>query len=215
MKKKAAIILAIFFLGFFGFAGGSSDLEHQKYFSFMNSRVTPRIAESDRSAQVISEEVADKKLLSGFSLKFGWQTSPDPGGFAYAWVGGLAYDLGLSRNVALGLEIIPAYRNYSELDMTMIPFFGFANLKLGLNIFRSVTLFVGAGGGAEAGYTSIKESGKTFSDFKAFFAYHGLAGAEIRFSGFGLIAEFQMVKANDPDVDPDQWRYLVLFGVRF
>lgn len=154
------------------------------------------------------------KLFSGFSLKFGWMNSPDAGGFSYAWLSAIGFDLGLHRNFSLGLEIQPAYRNYSEIDLSIIPLMGFMNAKAGLKLLFA-NLFVGGGVGLEATYSSLKFEGETLTDFDTKLAYHVIAGLEFDLRAVTLIAEYQMTQISDPDIDPNFWRHYLLFGFRF
>lgn len=161
------------------------------------------------------------KIVSGTFLKFGWMTSPDPGGFGNAWLGSFGFDLGLGRNLGLGIEIQPAWRSYEDLGLTSIPVMGFANLKAGLNlgslfpVLRFLNVIGGGGAGAEAVFNSLDFEGRSATEFKTHFAYHFLAAAEIDLGGLRLVAEVQMAKVNDPNVTPASFSHYVLFGIRF
>ncbi len=161
------------------------------------------------------------KIVAGTYLKFGWMTSPDPGGFGKGWLADAGFDLGLGRNVGIGLEIQPAYRSYADLGLTSIPIMGFANLKAGLNLgsllpfLRFLNVVGGGGVGAEAVYNSLKIDGRSGSEFKTRFAFHFLAAAEIDLSALRLVAEYQMVQVRDPAVTPNSFSHYVLFGIRF
>lgn len=79
-------------------------------------------------------EVSGGNLFSGFFIKLGWMASPDAGGLGKSWLSSFGFDLGLSRNFSFGLELQPAYRSYPEIDFTIIPIMGFANVKVGENL---------------------------------------------------------------------------------
>lgn len=161
------------------------------------------------------------KLFSGFFLKFGWMISPDAGGFSYAWLPGLGFDIGLHRNFSLGIELQPAYRNYSEIDFSTIPLMGFVNVRGGISLGRLwhrlsfANLLAGFGAGLEASYSSLKLEGETLTDFDTKFAYHFLFGIEFDLKVLALIVEYQMTQISDPAVDPDFWQHYFLFGFRF
>ncbi len=161
------------------------------------------------------------KIVAGTFLKFGWMTSPDPGGFSNAWLASFGFDLGLGRNVGVGLEIQPAYRSYSDLGLTSIPVMGFANLKAGLNLgsllpfLRFLNVIGGGGVGAEAVFNSLDFEGRSATQFKTHFAFHLLAAAEIDLSFIRLVAEVQMAQVKDPAVTPAYFSHYALFGIRF
>jgi len=161
-------------------------------------------------------------LISGPFLKFGWMTSPKAGGFGNAWLASFGFDKGLGKNIGLGFEIQPAIRNYSEIDLKMIPVMGFVNLKAGLNlgdllpVLKSLNILGGFGLGAEAVFQSIGlEGGETATKFKANFAFHLLGGLEFDLGSLRLIAEYQMAKVSVSSVDNSAFRYFLLFGLRF
>jgi|GEM_PF-1076343 len=162
-----------------------------------------------------------EKIFSGVFLKFGWLRSPDPGSFSNAWLASIGFDLGLGRNVGLGLEIQPATRSYSELDLAIIPVMAFGNLKAGLNLgqflsfLRFLNLYGGVGAGVEVSYTKTTYEDETFMDFKSMFAHHLFFGTEIDLGSIRLIADYQLAKVSDPSVDPDSYRHYLLFGIRF
>jgi len=161
------------------------------------------------------------KIVAGTYLKFGWMTSPDPGGFSNGWLADIGFDLGLGRNIGVGLEFQPAYRSYADLGLTSIPVMGFANLKAGLNLgsllpfLRFLNVVGGGGLGAEAVYNSLKIEGRSGSEFKTRFAFHFLAAAEIDLAALRLVAEYQMAQVKDPAVTPSSFSHYVLFGIRF
>jgi len=152
------------------------------------------------------------KLLSGFSIKAGWQ----PGlPFTETWVGGVGFDFGLSPNIALGLDILPSFFSDSEIQLTVVPVLGLAAVKVGLKILRSVTLFVGAGGGFEASFISGTYSNKTYTHFEAKPALQGLFGVEAALGGTGLFLEGKYLQVIDANVTPNSWQLLLLGGIRF
>jgi hypothetical protein len=186
-----------------------------------------------RPARVETEEVAPSepvyrerygraKIVSGSFLKFGWMTTPDAGGFSNAWLASFGFDMGLGRNVGVGLEIQPAIRSYSDIDLKMIPIMGFVNLKAGLNLGDLLPVLkifnvVGGGGlGAEAVFSSIGvDGGKTITDFKVNFAFHLLGGLELDLGSLRLLAEYQLAQVSDSAVDTSGFRHYLLFGLRF
>jgi hypothetical protein len=161
-------------------------------------------------------------LFSGFSLKIGWMTSPNAGGFGNTWLASVAYDFGIQRNFALGFEIQPSYHSYSDIGLTTIPVLAFVNFKAGFNagdlvkFMRFINLYGGAGAGAETSFNSIKfDDGETVSKFKARFAFHFLFGAEIDLKAVRLVGEYQLMQASDPNVDTTYFRHYILLGLRF
>ena len=165
--------------------------------------------------------VTYEKLFSGFVTKFGWLRSPDPGGMDKGWIVGLNYDIGLSRNFALGIEIMPAYRNYSEIDLQIFPIMGFVNLKAGFNMGDLVkplgfmNPYAGVGAGLDAAYTRISFEGESFTNFSTLMAYHIFLGLQLKLGSIKLIGEYQWVRVSDPNVNPNFWRHYLLFGFRF
>lgn len=162
-----------------------------------------------------------KKLFSGFLIKFGWMRSPDAGGLAHSWVTGLNFDIGLGRHLALGIEIMPAYRNYSEIDLQVFPVLGFVNLKAGFNAGDLVrplgfmSPYAGVGPGLEAAYNIAGLEGESFTQFSTHFAYHIFMGLQLNLGAVLLMGEYQWVRVSDPYVDPDFWRHYLLVGLRF
>lgn len=160
-------------------------------------------------------------LFTGFFIKFGWMASPDAGGFGKAWLSGLGYDIGLSRNLSLGIEVQPAYRSYPEIDLSILPVMAFANAKGGENMGRLIPflkfldLVGGLGLGLEAAYARTTFEGQTYTNFKTRFAFHLLLGAEFEIKNFRLLLDYQMTQVSDPNVNPNYWRHYLLFGIRF
>lgn len=184
---------------------------------------TERVSEPEPVREPVARErYGRRRIVSGSFLKFGWQTVPDAGGFGNAWLASFGFDMGLGRNVGVGLEIMPAVRSYSDIDLKMIPVLGFANLKAGLNLgdlLPALKIFnvVGGGGlGAEAVFQSIGvDGGTTVSKFKVNFAFHLLGGLEVDLGSLRLLAEYRLVQASDSNVDSSGFRNLLLFGLRF
>lgn len=160
-------------------------------------------------------------LFSGFVTKFGWMYKPDAGGIGDTWVVGFNYDIGLHRNFAMGIELLPSYHSYSDLDMHVIPVLGFINLKAGLNLgdltklLGFISPYAGAGGGLEAAYTVVSLDGETFTDFSTRGAYHLFIGLQLKFGTLRLIGEYQWIRVSDPNIDPNYWRHFLLVGFRF
>ena len=165
--------------------------------------------------------ITSQKLFSGFVTKFGWLRSPDPGGIDKGWIVGLNYDIGLSRNFALGIELMPAYRSYSEIDMQIFPIMGFINLKAGINMgdlvrpLGFISPYAGVGAGLDAAYTLVSFEGESFTNFSTRAAYHIFMGLQLNLGALKLIGEYQWARVSDPHVDPNFWRHYLLFGFRF
>lgn len=171
---------------------------------------------------VYRERYGRAKIISGTFLKFGWQTSPDAGGFGNSWLASFGFDKGLSKNLGFGLEIMPAVRSYPDIDLKMIPVLGFVNLKAGLNlgdllpVLKFLNVVGGGGLGAEAVFQSIGvDGGETVTHFKANFAYHLLGGLELELGSLRLLAEAQLVQVSDSRIEGSGMRSLLLFGLRF
>jgi len=178
--------------------------------------------EEEPSEPVYRERYGRARIVSGTFLKFGWQTSPDAGGFGNAWLASFGFDMGLGRNLGVGLEIMPAVRNYSDIDLKMIPVLGFVNLKAGLNlgsllpVLKFLNVVGGGGLGAEAVFQSIGvDGGETVTHFQANFAYHLLGGIEIELGSLRLLAEAQLAQVSDSRIEGSGMRSLLLFGLRF
>jgi hypothetical protein len=160
-------------------------------------------------------------IIPGLALKFGWQSSPDPGEFSNAWLAAVSFDFALGNNLGLGLEIQPAVRNYSEIGLNEIPIMGFANLKAGVNLgellplLRPLNLFGGGGIGVQAKYTAVDVGEETITNFQTNMAYHILAGLEFNLGGLRLLGEYQLTQVSDPAVDPNFWAHYLLFGIKF
>lgn len=184
---------------------------------------TERVAEPEPASEAAYRvRYGRSRIVSGSFLKFGWQTVPDAGGFGNAWLASFGFDMGLGRNVGFGLEIMPAVRNYSDIDLKMIPILGFANLKAGLNlgdllpVLKIFNVIGGAGLGAEGVFQSIGvDSGDTVTHFNVNFAYHFLGALEIDLGALRLLAEYQLTQVSDSDVEGSGFRHFLLFGLRF
>jgi len=172
---------------------------------------------------VVEEPASGKagRLFGGFALKFGYMTSPKPGGFNDAYLFGLGYDIALGDNFALNLEFQPAYRSFSEIGLSLIEAFGWARFKGGLNLgkivafLKPVDLYAGAGLGGAMAYASVNINGASGTSFQAKLAYSGLIGLQLRLASVTLLLESQWAMISDPSVDPDFWRNHIIFGVRF
>jgi len=166
-------------------------------------------------------EVSGGSLFSGFFIKLGWMVSPDAGGFGKSWLSSVGFDFGLSRNFSLGLELQPAYRSYPDIDLTIIPIMGFANVKVGENAGRLIPFMKfldvvgGAGIGLEASYAKTIFDGKTYTNFRTLLAFHIMLGGEIELKSLRLLLDYQLARISDPNVSPNFWRHYLLFGLRF
>jgi hypothetical protein len=147
--------------------------------------------------------------------------SPDAGGFGKSWLLSLGFDLGLSRNFSFGLELQPAYRSYPDIDLTIIPIMGFANVKIGENLGRLIPFLKfldvvgGAGIGLEASYARTQFEDQTYTNFRTLLAFHILLGGEIDLKSVRLLLDYQLARISDPNVTPNFWRHFILFGLRF
>ncbi len=166
-------------------------------------------------------EVSGGSLFSGVFIKLGWMVSPDAGGFGKSWLSSLGFDFGLSRNFSLGIELQPAYRSYADIDLTIIPIMGFANLKVGENagrlipFMRFLNVVGGAGIGLEASYAKTIFDNKTYTNFRTLLAFHIMLGGEIELRSLRLLLDYQLARISDPNVSPNFWRHFLLFGLRF
>lgn len=164
----------------------------------------------------ISERFAPRQnLFRGLYLRFGLLTSPDAGSFSNQWIADFGFDIGLGRYMGLGVEIQPTYRNYSEIDLTVIPIMGFVNLKAGLNLLSFINLYAGGGPGLEFSHSSLTIEGQKLSLTETKFAYHLLLGTELNLKAIRLTVEYQMARVPDPSIDPNFWSHFILFGFRF
>jgi len=162
-----------------------------------------------------------EKLFSGIITKFGWLWRPDSGGIGQSWIAGVNIDIGLSRNIALGIELMPAYRSYSDPDLQIFPIQGYVNLKAGFNmgdVVRALGFmspYAGAGGGLEAAYATASFQGTNSSNFSTQPAYHVFMGLQLKLGSLKLIGEYQWTRISDASVEPNFWRHYLLFGFRF
>jgi len=159
--------------------------------------------------------------FTGFSVKFGWMTSPSTGGFSDAWIVSLGYDFALGSNFAAGIEVQPAYRSYSDIQLTIIPAMAWFHVKGGGNLggilkfLKFADLYIGLGAGGEGSFASLKTDTGTLSHSQFQFGYQGLIGTAIHTGTVKLIAEFQLSQILDPNVKPNYWRQFILLGIRF
>jgi hypothetical protein len=168
----------------------------------------------------------EEKLFSGLSLKFGLMTSPKGANFGNKWILGIGFDKGLNRYLALGLELQPYLRSYSnasvpDASLSLIGTHAFLNVKAGANMGQFVPFlkfwkpYFGLGVGGM--FESHKVKYQTLSDslFKAYFAWHWMLGSEFVLKKIDLIFEYQAVKFSIPNVDPAFFIHFLMFGVRF
>jgi hypothetical protein len=159
--------------------------------------------------------------FAGWSIKFGWMTSPNPGGFNESWILSLGYDFALGSNFAAGFEVQPAYRNYSDIQLTVIPALAWFHVKGGgnlgeiLNFLKFADGYLGLGAGGEGSFASLKTDTGTISQSQFHFGFQGFMGTTIQVGAMRLIAEFQLSRIVDPNVKPDFWRQYFLLGIRF
>jgi hypothetical protein len=168
---------------------------------------------------------AARPLLSGFSLKFGYQTSPKANSFSNAWFAGLAYDIALGSNFALGLELQPYTRSVSDsalaLDYSLLAVRSWAILKGGLGLGRligflkPIVVFAGAGAGGETDYSKVTWEGASASTTAFHFGYMGTLGLRLNLGSAALSAEYQFHMIKDANVGSGDWAQLVFIGLKF
>ena len=145
------------------------------------------------------------KLISGSFLKYG---------FGDHWLASFGFDLGLGRNVGVGLEFQPYVENLSEVNSITIQMDIFVNLKLGFKLWL-FTLYGGGGVGPDLSYTSSEIGDQSFSKFKTMLAYHGIAGVAVNIGKIAIVFEYQPIRVSDPDLDPDSWGQFFFVGLKF
>jgi hypothetical protein len=156
-----------------------------------------------------------------FTLKFGYQTKPATDSFGDAWLIALNWDFGISRNLAFGFEIQPAYRSSEELGLHSFPVMGWLHLKVGENLGRfvpalkRVNLYAGAGAGGEMTMSIITLEEMTETQFKANFGIKLMFGAIVNLGGASLVLEYQMARIADAALDPNFWRHHIFVGFMF
>jgi len=148
---------------------------------------------------------SNDRVISGSFLKFG---------FGERWLASFGYDYGLGRNFGVGLELQPYFESYSEIDLSVFQLDVFLNAKLGFQL-AFLKLYGGGGIGPNLSYALTEIEGESFSSFETKLAYHLIAGTELNLKSIGILFEFQMLQASDPNVDPDDWSYFFLVGLRF
>jgi opacity protein-like surface antigen len=161
-------------------------------------------------------------LLKGFSVKFGWMASPSGQSLGDTWIAGLGYDFALGQNFALGLEVQPSYRSYSDtsFEMKVIPVLAWAQLKAGVNLGRILKFlsfadgYAGIGLGGQAAFFSATVDGQSYSQTNFNFGLKVVLGTAIQLGAIKLLLEYQFVRISDPAVDPVVWRGFVMAGIR-
>jgi len=174
---------------------------------------------------VPSYPIQPGRIPSGFFLKFG---VIDKG---YGdWIGSLGYDLRIMKNLSVGLEVMPAYYSFTDvefqvdfetflMDQSTMLVRSFLNVKGGtdLRMIRPqldfAHIYGGIGGGLEADYTKNTIE-QTTSKFSLNPALHIFGGIELRAKFVNLIFEYQLIRVLDPDLDPDNWIGYLIFGIR-
>ncbi|MCX6559700.1 MAG: hypothetical protein NTZ26_04230 [Candidatus Aminicenantes bacterium] len=99
----------------------------------------PGAGEDEPQGPIIGAATPGRTNPSIFTLKFGYQTKPATDSFGDAWLIALNWDFGISRNLAFGFEIQPAYRSSEELGLHSFPVMGWLHLKVGENLGRSMS----------------------------------------------------------------------------
>jgi hypothetical protein len=168
----------------------------------------------------------EEKLFSGLALKFGLMTSPKGGDFGDKWMLGVAFDKGLNRYLALGLELQPYLRSYSDIglpdaSLSLIGAHAFLNVRAGANVGQFVPFlkfwkpYFGLGAGGVFELRKIKYQTMSDSVFKSYFAWHWMLGSEFVLKKIAFLFEYQAIKVSVPNVDPDFFIHFLLLGVRF
>jgi len=156
--------------------------------------------------------VKKESLFSGFFIKFGALFAPGPVSFSHAWLPAFGYDFSLSSNFSVGFELQPAIRSFPELNFTQIPLMVFGNVKGGIEFFRHLKVFGGAGAGTVASFESLSLVGGNVTEFNVNFAFQFLSGIEYELKTISLILEYQIKSILYQDA---VWGHYILFGVRF
>ena len=174
----------------------------------------PPAAIPARPVPVAPPQAGREVLFSGISVKLGFMFNPRAGGLGYAWLPGVAYDIGLSRYFSVGFELQPVFRSYSDTDFTLstIPIMAFGNVKGGLEVIDHLKIFGGGGAGTLAALEFLKIDGDKFTDFTVNFAFHLLSGVEYELETISLFIEYQMQGTVYSSV---LWRHFIMLGVRF
>jgi hypothetical protein len=174
-----------------------------------------------RQGPIIGGTPAGGSNQSLFTIKLGYMTKPKAESFGDAWLVGLNWDTGLSRNIALGFEVQMAYRSSEESGLRSFPILGWFHLKVGENLGRFVPalkpfhLYAGAGAGGEMILSIITLEELTETQFSAHFGFKLMAGTIINLGGVSLVLEYQMARISDPLLDPHFWRHHVFLGFMF
>ncbi len=147
-----------------------------------------------------------RNFFSGTFLKFGFGEE--------RWIASVGNDFGIKRSFALGFELQPYYKNYSEKNLTVLEMNIFANAKLGYR-YSFVSLYGGGGIGPNIYYANAEVEGESETRLDTRLAYHLLAGVALNIGSVALIFEYQMIMVQDPLLDPDPWTHFFLFGLRF
>lgn len=155
------------------------------------------------------------KLFSGFFFKGGLMVSPDAGGLSKTWMLGLGYDIGIAKNFSAGFELMPAYRNYSDINLSIVPVSFFINGKGGINVLKFLNILGGAGAGAEFTLAAMSFEGDAYTDFSARLALHLLLGLEFFLKPIAFFVEYQLATIPDKNVDPNFLRHFIFLGIRF
>ena len=162
-----------------------------------------------------------KNPFSGFFFKLGVPKFGTPD-----WLGGLGYDLGLGRNLALGIEIAPSSFAISYPDQfppfenSVTSVFGIANVKAGtgLGFLRPdldfVRVFASGGGGMAAIHMKMTE-GTTSASFTHYNPVLNLGGGfELGAGSWSLIFEYRLFRLMEKNIAPNGWSGYFSFGIR-
>jgi hypothetical protein len=168
----------------------------------------------------------DGALFSGFSLKLGLQTSPKVSGIGNSWIAAFSLEKGLGRYLALGAELQPYLRSYSndalpDASLSLVAAHAFLNIKIGAGLGQFIKAlkfwkpYFGLGFGGAFEMQTAKYQANSDSKFKFYPAWHWLLGSEFLLKTISLIVEYQAVMVSVPNLDPDFFTNFLMLGVRF
>jgi opacity protein-like surface antigen len=186
------------------------------------SQINPALGLTQSKAKRKAKAKVEEKLFSGYFAKFGLMTSP-PASFGDKWLLDGGRDWGINPYLAVGGEIQPFYRHFSDSQLSDSTLGAnlFVNAKGGVNIGRFVekldflTPYIGFGLGGSFAHSSSTFDGEKVSGTRFNFAWHLMFGFEVALKKMRLMLEFQTVKVSVPDVSPDAGQHFIMVGIRF
>lgn len=207
-----------------GTSGFAADLGKEVYSFSLHSPLKNFNLAQPQTGDMGMERYYDyqEDVIDGFFIKYGT-------GFSNiteaSWLISVGHDFSISRNIAIGLEIMPSYFSVEDssvpFSQTGIPFNAFINIKGGLHLgglvpfLKFLKVFAGGGGGVGALFTSVTFDGDKLHKITFDPAFHVLGGIELDLGFVSLIGEYQKIKIMVGNQDPDPWLDYFLFGLRF